>query len=136
MRPSLAKIFESGAGVAIVGTGDAASAKRFQEDLDLRDVAVFTDPARRAFRLAGFRRGLLPLLRPRAVWNYIRAFCAGYRAGRLEGDALQQGGVLVMRPDGAVLFRHVSRAAGDHPAPEKILAAVRAGTPVQQASVP
>ena len=136
MRPHLPEIRRLGADLAIIGSGDPASAKAFQEDLEIRDVPVFSDEPRRAYELAGFCRGLLPLLRPRAVGNYLRAFFSGHRAGRKQGDALQQGGVLVVRRDGGLLFRFASRASGDHPDAASILEALRAGEEPRICGIP
>lgn len=82
--------------------------------------------SRRSFDLAGFRRGLWTLIRPRAVWNYLRAFFSGYAPRKLQGDALQQGGFLVVFPGGDVAFRFLSEASGDAPRVEQILAALHA----------
>jgi alkyl-hydroperoxide reductase/thiol specific antioxidant family protein len=131
LRPSIAIIHGLGADIAIIGTGDAASARSFQRDLNIPDVPVFVDPTRRAYELAGFHRGILTLLQPRAIWNYIRAFFVGHRAGRLQGDALQQGGVLIIEPAGSILFRHASRVSGEHPEIEQILAALRRSSSVE-----
>lgn len=126
LRPHLAAIRRAGGDLSIIGTGDPASAKEFQRDLDLGDVRVFTDETRRSHELAGFRRGIWTLLRPRAVGNYLRAFLSGHRWRRKQGDALQQGGVLVVRPDGTIVFRFLSAASGDHPDPDAIVEAVNA----------
>jgi hypothetical protein len=42
------------------------------------------------------------------------------------GDALQQGGLLVVKRDGTVALKYASRYAGDHPAASLIVEAVRA----------
>jgi hypothetical protein len=125
LRPYLPEIRRAGGDVVIVGTGDPFAAQVFRDDLQIPDVEVFSDEARAAFALAGFHRGITTLLRPQAIGNYLRAFLAGHRPKRKEGDALQQGGVLVVGPDGTVFYRYASRAAGDHPDPLDLLAAVR-----------
>jgi hypothetical protein len=43
----------------------------------------------------------------------------------MQGDALQQGGVLVIAPDGTLVFRFASRVSGDHPEVERVLSAVK-----------
>jgi len=125
LRPSIARFRGAGADLAVIGTGNAAMAKAFREEAGITDVSVYTDEARKAYDAAGFHRGMWTLLQPRAVWNYVRAFLAGYRGGRLQGDALQQGGVLVINPEGVVLYRHVSRSSGDHAEVGEILSALR-----------
>ena len=126
LRPQIPRFREAGADLAVVGTGAPHFAKALQEELDLGGVRVFSDKTRRAFDLAGFRRGLSTLLRPKAVWNYLRAFLSGYAPRELQGDALQQGGVLLILPGGGVAFDFGSEASGDAPLAEDILAALHA----------
>jgi hypothetical protein len=109
----------------IVGSGSPAAARAFAAQVGLEGVRFFTDEHRLAFERAGFRRGLGTLLSPRAIGNYVRAFFSGHRGGRKEGDALQQGGALVVAPDGTLLYKYVSRASGDHPDIRDLLTALR-----------
>jgi hypothetical protein len=126
VRPYLSAIRRAGGSLVVVGTGDPFAAQVFRDDLKIPDVEVFSDERRAAFALAGFHRGIKTLLRPQAIGNYLRAFVAGHRPKRIQGDALQQGGVLVVGPDGTVFYRYASRASGDHPDPLDLLAVVRA----------
>ena len=57
------------------------------------------------------------------MWSTWRA---GFRQSHVAGDALQQGGVVVIAPGGVELFRFISSEAGDHPAPADILTALEA----------
>jgi hypothetical protein len=125
LRPSVSVIREAGGDVVIVGTGDPSAAQAFQDDVGIPDVDVFSDQGRQAFALAGFHRGIKTLLSPKAIGNYLLAFRDGHRPKRPQGDALQQGGVLVVEPDGSIVFRYISRASGDHPDVRDLLAAVR-----------
>lgn len=129
LRPKIPAIRRAGGELAVIGSGDPASALEFQRDLGIEDVRVFTDETRRAFELAGFRRGIWTLVRPRAIGNYLRAVASGHRWKRTQGDALQQGGLLVVDPGGNVVYRFVGRASGDHPDPDAVLAALRSRIP-------
>jgi hypothetical protein len=121
----VAAIRQAGGDLVIVGSGSPAAAGAFARETGLDGVRIFTDEKRRSFELAGFRRGLGTLISLRAIRNYFKAFCSGHRGGRKEGDALQQGGALVIAPDGTLLYRHASRASGDHPDVRDLLAALR-----------
>ena len=125
LRPHIREIRDAGGEFVIVGTGSSVFAKAFRKDLGISEVDVYIDSNRRSYDLAGFRRGISGLLHPRAIWNYLRAFFAGYKYKGMQGDALQQGGVLVVAPDGTIVFRFASRVSGDHPEVESVLAAVR-----------
>src|SRR6266852_5222146 len=114
-----------GANVAIVGNGLPAMAKGFVERLKLAGEArVLTDPKRQSYRLAGFRRGVWATLGPRALANLLPALRKGLANGKIEGDAWQQGGALVVARGGEVLFRYASARQGDHASPEKLVAAI------------
>jgi len=123
-RPHIPMIRRAGGDVAVVGTGAPMFAKALQGELGIADVPILSDAEGRAFELAGFRRGILPFLRPRAVWNYLRAFFSGYAPRKVQGDPLRQGGVLVVHPGGKIAFRFQSSAAGDTPPTEDIVEAL------------
>jgi hypothetical protein len=76
-------------------------------------VPVFSDPARRTFRAAGMRRSLWATLHWRLVVNLVRALRRGFRQGSVQGDAWQQGGVVVIDAGGSIVHRQVDRAGGD-----------------------
>jgi hypothetical protein len=124
LRPHVGAIREAGGELVIVGNGSPAQALAFRDAHSL-DVPVLADPSLQSYRLAGFKRGLTTLVSPRSLWNYARTLARGYRQSETQGDALQQGGVLVVRPGGELAFRFVSRASGDHAPPARIVAAVR-----------
>lgn len=125
MRERWKEIEARGAALAIVGNGSANFAAAFREDLALPDaVTLLVDPELRAYRAAGLRRGRVEALSPRVGWNALRAFRGGFRQTGIEGDPFQLGGAFVLRPDGACTFRQVSREAGDHAAPARLLAAL------------
>lgn len=56
----------------------------------------------------------------------VRAMKGDLRQGKTQGDAFQIGGVLVVGPGGAVLFKHADKTAGDHAAIDNILASLPA----------
>ncbi|HLY73505.1 MAG TPA: peroxiredoxin-like family protein [Planctomycetota bacterium] len=132
LRPHLQEIRAAGGDLVVVGTGGPNYAKAFQKDLGILDVELYIDSERRAYDLAGFRRGVTALIHPRAVWNYLRAFFGGHKYKGMQGDALQQGGVLVVAVDGALVFRFASKVSGDHPEVERVVAAVKEATRVAE----
>ena len=118
------EIRERGAELAIVGNGAPSFARAFREDLGL-DVRLYTDPSLETYRALAFHRGLLrTALSPRTWGHAARALAGGFLQGRTQGDPLQLGGVVVVRPDGTVAYRFASAEAGDHPPIADILAAL------------
>lgn len=97
--------------------------------LDFRETdsvvaTLFTDPGRRSYDALGATRGVAAALDPRTVFGAIRSFGSGNVQTTTAGDARQQGGELVMRPDGTVAFLHLARFAGDHADVDAVIAAV------------
>lgn len=128
------EIRERGAELAIVGNGAPSFARAFREDLGL-DVPLYTDPSLETYRALAFHRGLLrTALSPRTWAHAARALAGGFLQGRTQGDPLQLGGVVVVRPDGTVAYRFASAEAGDHPPIAGILAALGPPRPAAAAT--
>src|SRR5512138_2809409 len=88
-------------------------------------VAVLTDPSRKAYELAGLKRSRALTLSPAAAARWVRARLRGFRQGRTQGDAWQQGGALVVLPGGKTAWRYVSMGPGDHPGAGSVLRALK-----------
>ncbi len=114
-----------GADVVFIGNGAARYAKGFREEF-CAGCVVLTDPGLTSYELIGARGGILTTLGPQAWGAGIRAFRRGARQDRTQGHPFQQGGVLVVAPGGRVTYSYISRAAGDHPIVEDVLAAIPA----------
>jgi hypothetical protein len=126
LRPRAEEFSRKGATLAVIGNGWPQMAKAFAERTGFPpSVRVLTDPTRRAFEAAGLLRSRWrTLFDPQALVRWLRARRKGFRQGRTQGDAWQQGGSLVVLPGGRVAFRYVSSAPGDHPSPDALLAAL------------
>jgi hypothetical protein len=117
-------IHARGGELFFVGNGAGHFASAFVEDVGIT-TPVYVDPSRASYRALGMKRSLLStLLSPRTLRHALRALRSGFRQGRTQGDPWQLGGVLVVRPGGAVAFRYLSEEAGDHPPVEDVVAAV------------
>src|SRR5262249_5567460 len=95
----------------------------FVEDLGLT-TPVYTDPSLRSYGLAGLKRGVIATFSPRAVGHALRAMKAGFRQTKRQGDALQQGGGLVIQKGGRIVYTHRDNEAGDHAPLDEVRAAV------------
>ena len=112
-------------GVVCVGSGTHDMARDFVEAHNV-DVPVFTDRSCAVFAKASMRRGWFATLRPRTLLNSWRAFRAGFRQSRVQGSALQQGGMLLFDEHGTQVGRWCDRAAGDTLSLPAVLTAVDA----------
>lgn len=130
MREILPRIHAAGAELVIVGNGTPQHAAWFIEDYAITS-PVLTDPAKRVYDAVGARRGLRSVLHPRMLWRGLhvalrrpRLFLSWLRAPFVRGDGWQEGGVLVIMPDGRVPWRYISLTAGDHPHPAEVALAL------------
>jgi hypothetical protein len=107
----------------MIGSGWPAMAKAFAEHTGFApSVHMLTDPQREAYNAAGLKRSLFATLGLKGLLNFIRANKKGFRQGRTKGDPWQQGGSLIVKPGGKVIWKYVSEAPGDHVSPEELLA--------------
>jgi len=113
----------AGAGLHVVGNGSPSFIAGFRETT-LFDGPLYTDPELAVYRAAELQRSVAKTLDPRGLFGAARALASGHRQGRTQGDAWQQGGVLVVAPDGAVRWHHISQRPGDNASPEQILASL------------
>lgn len=117
------RIHALGAELIFVGTGSAFFARGFREEFQV-PVPILVDPERRSYAALALRRGGTSMLHPRMLANAARAARAGFQQTSTQGDALQMGGVLVLRKGGAVAFAFRSDTAGDHPPVAEVMAAL------------
>jgi hypothetical protein len=132
LRAREAELAAAGARLVFVGSGTVPMAADFVRT-HAGPHPVLADPQRRAFAAAGMRRGLGTTLHWRLVRNAWRALRGGFRQTKVQGDAWQQGGVLVVDAAGRVLHREVDTAAGD---PLDLDAVVRAARAARAVTTP
>ena len=123
MRRDVEEIHRRGAELVVVGNGRRHFAEAFRQDLGLT-TPLYVDTTRESYRALGMKRPLLAFVKPALVRNAWRAFRAGARQRGIQGDPLQLGGLLVVRPDGEVRYRYLSEVPGDHPPNQDVLNAL------------
>lgn len=119
-----AKYEVNGAQIVFIGNGDYHFIRTFKEDLGIQTSTVYTDPTLAAFRAMGFKRGFLVALGPRSIASGLGLFKKGHRQGaysKSTGDLWQMGGVLVIKPNGAVAYHYISTALGDYPPEQDVV---------------
>ncbi len=123
MRGIKNEIEAAGARLVFIGNGDPAFARTFKEEW-APDCEVLTDPSTASYALLGARRGAWAVWSPRSWPAGLRAIRGGFRQSRTQGYAYLLGGVAILDSGGVARWRYLSRFAGDHPEPRKIVAAL------------
>jgi hypothetical protein len=114
----------AGARLHVIGNGAPMFVAGFRETTGYGG-SLYTDPSRELYQAAGLRSGLATVLTVGTMTRTVGAFRRGFRQGRTQGSALQQGGVLVIARDGEILWRHVSAGPGDNATVTEIVAVLR-----------
>ena len=120
------RIHGAGAELVVVGSGTPNFVAGFRELTGFQG-PLYCDPTLSAYRAAGLRRGVMRILNPLSAGYAVRALVRGNFQGRTQGDATQQGGVLVITPSspgGRIVFEHISKVAGDNAPAEEVVSAL------------
>ena len=125
------KIHAAGAELYVIGNGSPSFIEGFRAETKY-DGPLYVDPSLEVYKAAELKRGVAKTFSPFALGKTIKAFAAGNRQGRTQGDPWQQGGALVIDTDGSVLWHHVSAHSGDQASGADIVAALTA-KPTRQA---
>jgi len=122
------QVLDAGAELVLVGNGGPNFIAGFREATGFTG-PIYTDPSLKVFEAAHLERGVFTVFNPAALGRTVGALRRGFRQGRTQGDALQQGGVIAIATDGRVLWHHISHGPGDNARPDEIARALRAPTP-------
>jgi hypothetical protein len=112
--------------VVVVGNGAPMFIQGFRETTGFGG-PIYTDPSLEVYTAAQLKRGVGTFLKLGAAKATVGSLARGFRQGRMQGDATQQGGVLVIARDGRVLYHHVSEYPGDNASPDAIRSHMLAG---------
>lgn len=116
LMPRVHELRALGLSVVFVGNGEHRYIDGFIERTGVLPelVDVVTDPSLEAFKAAGMIHGFWTAFGWGALLNVVKAFLMGFRQKSIEGDNLQQGGMVVIDAEGKVAFEHADRVTGDH----------------------
>jgi hypothetical protein len=107
----------------VIGNGTPSFIAGFRDQTHYEG-PIYTDPSLATFRAAELKRSVTSTLDPRSLGKALSAFARGQRQGLTQGDAWQQGGVLVIAPTGEVKWHHASERPGDNATVAQIVAAL------------
>jgi peroxiredoxin len=126
LAPRLDEIARAGVRTVLVGNGSPEQLAAFIERNALQGAAcdAVTDPSLVVYASLGLRRSVWATFGPRALVDAARALAAGHANRRVEGDATQQGGVVLVDRAGTVRFLHENQSLGDHARASDVVEAV------------
>ena len=124
LHREIESIRSAGADVFVIGNGSPSFIEGFREQTKY-DGVIYTDPSLAVFQAAQLKRGVMKTLNPLALGKTLGAFMRGHRQGLTQGDTWQQGGVLVIKPGGEIVWHHASERPGDNAEPSQIVAALK-----------
>lgn len=110
--------------VFVIGNGAPNFIAGFRETTKFTG-AVYTDPSLEVYRAAQLKRGVLATVNLGSAVRTIGSLARGFRQGRKQGDQTQQGGALVVAPDGRVILHQISSGPGDNADPAALVQALR-----------
>jgi len=115
------KYEKAGAQIYFIGNGAPAMIKVFKEDMGLTDAWIFTDPHLESFHAAGFKKGFFSAFGVNSLISIQKLKRQGHVAKKWnseQGDPMQLGGILVVKPGGIVSYQYISEYQGDFADPE------------------
>jgi peroxiredoxin len=118
----------AGVELVLIGQATPRHAQHFRRKFEL-DLPVLADEKRASYRAAGAKIATMgELLGPKSVskgiGHSVRSRGA-LRQGKMIGHPAQLGGAMIVTPDGAVAWTHMSEDASDNAANEELLEAAR-----------
>jgi len=127
LRGLQAELAGHGAKIVAIGNGSADQARAFAQEF-AGDIEIYTDEERTSYQAAGWTASLASALSPKLLTRGLRASRAGHKQDGVQGNAWQQGGMLIVGPGDVLHASYRSKGPGDHPSDDWIR------TEVQQAS--
>src|SRR5687767_7745821 len=103
LHHNIDKIHAAGAELVVIGSGTPNFVAGFRETTGYQG-PLYVDPSLKSYELAGMNRGMWRNFTPLSAFHGIRALARGNMQGRTQGDPSQQGGVLVIRPPGQIVW--------------------------------
>jgi hypothetical protein len=120
-RPHARELREKGIDTYVIGNGAPNFAKGFAERMG-GDIPIFSDEKRVTYQSLEMHRGACTFMHPGVIVRGATAIFR-YRQRRTMGDNTQQGGTIVVRPDGTMSYKFLSLYAGHQARPKDIVAA-------------
>jgi len=110
--------------IVVIGNGFPNFIEGFRNDTGYTG-DLFTDPSLESYQLLNFKNSVKSLLGFKTMKSALHALSTGYLQKGIQGDALQQGGVVVVDSGGEPVYFYASSEAGDHAPISEIIQACK-----------
>jgi peroxiredoxin len=107
--------------LVVIGNGTPNFIEGFRNDTGYTG-DLYTDPSLQSFQLLNFKKSITSLLGFKTIKSALHALSTGYMQKGIQGDALQQGGVVVI-DSGQPVYFYANTEAGDHAPLDEIIKA-------------
>jgi hypothetical protein len=106
--------------LVVIGNGNPHFIKAFREETGYAGL-LYTDPSLETYKILQLKSGVGSLMGFKSLKQGIRAMRSGYLQTSIQGDALQQGGAVLIGPGDVLHYLYRNKEAGDHPPIRKLL---------------
>jgi len=110
--------------IVVIGNGFPNFIEGFRNDTGYTG-DLFTDPSLKSYQLLDFKKSVKSLFGFKTIKTALHALSTGYLQKGIQGDALQQGGVVVVDSDGMPVYFYANSEAGDHAPLDEIIDACK-----------
>ncbi len=99
--------------LVVIGNGAPHFMTAFREDTGYKG-KLYTDPSLETYKILDLKRSVGSLFGFKSLKEGIRAASSGYLQTEIQGDALQQGGAIIIGPGDVLHYAYRNKEAGDH----------------------
>ena len=116
LAPRLDELHDLGLRTILIGNGAPNFVQGFVDRYAINEkkVTIVTDPSLKTYEAAALRRSWWATFGFWSLLDVIRALMAGHTQKTIEGDTLQQGGVILTDRQGKVAFFHGNESLAHH----------------------
>ena len=108
--------------VVVIGNGQPNFIEGFRKDTGYQG-DLYTDPSLKTYQLLNFKKSVSSLFGLKTIKTAVRALSSGHIQKGIQGNAFQQGGVIVIHPVDNPVYMYINSEAGDHAPLDEILKA-------------
>ena len=83
------------------------------------------DPSLKTYQILGFKRSIGSLIGLKSFKEAFKSTMSGHFFKGIQGDSLQEGGVIIISTNNKIYYFYQSKEAGDHPLVSNMIKALK-----------